>query len=95
MSRIGKKPIALAKGVKYTVEGNTVVVEGPKGKVTALIAKGITLETDDGTLHVDRSDDKDAAFTALPAHWSSTPFTASPKVGSASSTSSALVTVPS
>jgi len=38
MSRIGKKPIPLPAGVKYTVEGNTVLVEGPKGKVTALIA---------------------------------------------------------
>jgi large subunit ribosomal protein L6 len=65
MSRIGKKPIALAKGVKYTVEGNHVVVEGPKGKVTALIASGITLETVDGTLHVNRSSDKDAAVHGL------------------------------
>ncbi len=65
MSRIGKKPIALAKGVKYTVEGNTVVVEGPKGKVTALIAQGITLETVDGTLHVNRTNDKDAAVHGL------------------------------
>ena len=37
MSRIGKKPIPLPQGVKYTVQGNTVLVEGPKGKVTALI----------------------------------------------------------
>ena len=41
MSRIGKKPIPLPAGVKYTVEGNTVLVEGPKGKVSALIAEGI------------------------------------------------------
>ena len=33
MSRIGKKPIPLPAGVKYTIEGNTVLVEGPKGKV--------------------------------------------------------------
>ncbi|MGA2339777.1 MAG: 50S ribosomal protein L6, partial [Terracidiphilus sp.] len=48
MSRIGKKPIPLPAGVKYTVEGNTVLVEGPKGKVSALIADGITLKTADG-----------------------------------------------
>ena len=42
MSRIGKKPIPLPSGVKYTVQGNTVLVEGPKGKVTAMIADGIT-----------------------------------------------------
>ncbi|MDR3792522.1 MAG: 50S ribosomal protein L6 [Terracidiphilus sp.] len=65
MSRIGKKPITLPKGVKYTVEGDTVTVEGPKGKVTALIAKGITLETVDGVLHVNRESDKVAAFHGL------------------------------
>ena len=35
MSRIGKKPIPLPSGVKYTVQGNTVLVEGPKGKVSS------------------------------------------------------------
>ena len=56
MSRIGKKPIPLPAGVKYKVEGNTVLVEGPKGKVSALIADGIKLETKDGTLHVNRAE---------------------------------------
>lgn len=65
MSRIGKKPIALAAGVKYKVEGNTVLVEGPKGKVSALVAEGITLETKDGHLLVNRSDDKYAAVHGL------------------------------
>ena len=65
MSRIGKKPIPLPAGVKYTVEGNTVLVEGPKGKVSALIAEGISLETKDGTLHVNRESDKYAAFHGL------------------------------
>jgi large subunit ribosomal protein L6 len=65
MSRIGKKPIPLPSGVKYTVEGNTVTVEGPKGKVTALVAEGITLETKDGQLLVNRRDDKVAAFHGL------------------------------
>jgi large subunit ribosomal protein L6 len=50
MSRIGKKPIPLPAGVKYTVQGNTVLVEGPKGKLTAMLPSGITLENKDGTL---------------------------------------------
>ncbi len=65
MSRIGKKPIPLPAGVKYTVEGNTVLVEGPKGKVSALIAAGVKLESKDGTLHVVREDDKFAAVHGL------------------------------
>jgi large subunit ribosomal protein L6 len=65
MSRIGKKPIPLPAGVKYKVEGNTVLVEGPKGKVSALIAEGISLETKDGVLHVNRESDKHAAVHGL------------------------------
>ena len=65
MSRIGKKPIALPKGVKYTVQTNTVVVEGPKGKVSALIPQGITLAEKDGVLHVERQNDSQAAVHGL------------------------------
>jgi large subunit ribosomal protein L6 len=65
MSRIGKKPIPLPAGVKYTVEGNTVLVEGPKGKVSALIADGISLEKVGAELHVVRDTDKHAAVHGL------------------------------
>ena len=65
MSRIGKKPIPLPAGVKDKVEGNTVLVEGPKGKVSALIAEGITLKTVGAELHVERDSDKNAAVHGL------------------------------
>src|SRR6185437_13315828 len=65
MSRIGKKPIPLPAGVKYKVDGNTVLVEGPKGKVSALIARGISLETAGGDLLVKRESDEDAAVHGL------------------------------
>jgi large subunit ribosomal protein L6 len=65
MSRIGKKLIPLPAGVKYTVDGNTVLVEGPKGKVTALIADGITLKTADGNLQLERSGEDKAAVHGL------------------------------
>ena len=65
MSRIGKKLIPLPAGVKYKVEGNTVLVEGPKGKVKALIADGITLKTEDGQLHVERASEDKAAVHGL------------------------------
>jgi len=65
MSRIGKKLITLPKGVKYTVETNTVVVEGPKGKVTALIPQGITLVEKDGTLELQRENDSQSALHGL------------------------------
>src|ERR1700688_1847052 len=65
MSRIGKKVIPLPSGVKYKVEGNTVLVEGPKGKVSAMIADGISLETKDGALHVNRASEDKAAVHGL------------------------------
>ena len=67
MSRIGKKPIPLPAGVKYTVSenGNTVLVEGPKGKVSALLPGGITLVQKDGNLVAERQNDKQAAFHGL------------------------------
>lgn len=65
MSRIGKKPIPLPSSVKYKVDGNTVLVEGPKGKVSALVAEGISLKTADGHLLVERQDDRYAAVHGL------------------------------
>jgi large subunit ribosomal protein L6 len=65
MSRIGKKPIPLPKGVSYAVEGNTVVVKGPKGTVTTHMPGGVKLETNDGNLVVVRDDDSKAAIHGL------------------------------
>ena len=65
MSRIGKKPIPLPKGVTYAVEGNTVRVKGPKGEVVTHMPGGVTLETKDGVLNVVREDDSKAAIHGL------------------------------
>ncbi len=65
MSRIGKKPIVMPKGVKYTVEGNTVLVEGPRGKVSALLPTGISLVEKDGQLLAERQNDSQAAIHGL------------------------------
>jgi large subunit ribosomal protein L6 len=65
MSRIGKQPIALGKGVKYNVQGNTIVVEGPKGKVEQVIPSGLQFEEKDGHLSVLRKDESQAAIHGL------------------------------
>jgi large subunit ribosomal protein L6 len=65
MSRIGKKPIPLPASVKYTVQGNTVLVEGPKGKLSALLPTGITLEKKDGILLAVRQKEELAALHGL------------------------------
>jgi large subunit ribosomal protein L6 len=65
MSRIGKKPIPLPKGVSYTVEGNVITVKGPKGTVTNHLPGGVTLETEDGVLLIKREDNSKAAVHGL------------------------------
>jgi large subunit ribosomal protein L6 len=65
MSRIGKKPIAIPKGVTIKIEGNTVAVQGPKGKVDTPLPKGITVEQKDGTLLAIRENDSQAAVHGL------------------------------
>jgi large subunit ribosomal protein L6 len=51
MSRIGKKPITIPKGVTIKVVGNAVEVQGPKGKMRQVFPSGINFEQADGTLH--------------------------------------------
>ncbi len=65
MSRIGRKPIPMPAGVKYTVSGNNVLVEGPKGKVNALLPTGISLVQKDGQLLAERQNDSQAAVHGL------------------------------
>lgn len=65
MSRIGRQPIPLPTTVKYAVEGNTLLVEGPKGKVQQPIPSGIKLETRDGHIHAVRDNDSQAAIHGL------------------------------
>jgi len=65
MSRVGRKPIPLPKGVSYTVEGDTITVKGPKGTVTSHLPGGVTLATEDGHLVVKREGDSKAAVHGL------------------------------
>jgi large subunit ribosomal protein L6 len=44
MSRIGKKPIPLPKGVSVTIDGQALNVQGPKGKLRQMIPPGIVIE---------------------------------------------------
>jgi large subunit ribosomal protein L6 len=58
MSRVGRKPIPLPKGVKITI-GDTLLVEGPKGKLTVPLPGGV------GIKEVTRDGDQDAALHGL------------------------------
>lgn len=59
MSRIGRQPIALAKGVTLTVgKDNVVTVKGPKGELKQAIDRDITVEVTDDHVHVTRPSDQ-------------------------------------
>jgi large subunit ribosomal protein L6 len=51
MSRIGKKPIAVPKGVKIDVQPGAVEVQGPKGKLRQALPPGIGFEVKGDELH--------------------------------------------
>ena len=53
MSRIGKLPISVPKGVTVTVdESNLVVVKGPKGTLSQDVNKDISISQGGGVLHL-------------------------------------------
>jgi len=59
MSRIGKMPIAVPKGVTITIDGNTVKVKGPKGELDRTLANGISVSQSGETLTVTRVSDEE------------------------------------
>lgn len=64
MSRVGKKPIPLPKGVKINI-GEQIQVEGPKGKLSVPIPKGVTARQNGGNLEFLRDGDSYAAAHGL------------------------------
>jgi len=59
MSRIGKKPVTVPKGVNLDLQGSTVAVKGPKGELRRTLHPEMKLTLDNGTLTVERpSEDK-------------------------------------
>jgi len=64
MSRIGKQPIAIPAKVKVEVKGQTVHVEGPKGKLDWELPRRTSLKVQDGKVVVSRQGD-DAQAKAL------------------------------
>jgi large subunit ribosomal protein L6 len=65
MSRIGRKPISLPSGVTVKIEGNTVAIQGPKGKLNTQLPLGIRMEQQDGRLVALRDNDSQAALHGL------------------------------
>lgn len=58
MSRIGKKPVAIPKGVQVAVAGSEVKVEGPLGKLATRFRPEMKVAVNGSDVVVERSDDE-------------------------------------
>jgi len=57
MSRIGKQPIKIPNGVKVSIDEKSVMLEGPKGKLTLSLPYGIKAEYADDIILIKRLSD--------------------------------------
>jgi large subunit ribosomal protein L6 len=57
MSRIGRKPLVLPKGVTVTPKAGSVGVKGPKGELAKALPSGVSLKIEGSKLTVERADD--------------------------------------
>jgi len=57
VSRIGRLPIPIPKGVDVRIDGLTVTVKGPKGELTKTFPEGVTIAVEDGKIVVRRVSD--------------------------------------
>ncbi|MBE0502738.1 MAG: 50S ribosomal protein L6 [Desulfuromonadales bacterium] len=67
MSRIGKKPVIIPAGVKVSLSGTTMKVQGPGGTLTRELSAGvlITVEADRINVDQDPQSDNTAALHGL------------------------------
>lgn len=57
MSRKGKLPIPIPKGVEVKISANEIAVKGPKGTISHSLVEGINAQVEDGHLIVSLADD--------------------------------------
>jgi large subunit ribosomal protein L6 len=58
MSRIGKMPVKVPKGVTVTAEGTTVTVKGPKGELKKTFHPDLAIKVENGDVIVSRPSDE-------------------------------------
>jgi large subunit ribosomal protein L6 len=58
MSRIGKKPVLLPKGVTASIDGHKITVKGPKGEISRTLHEAMALTLEDSTVVVKRPSDE-------------------------------------
>ncbi len=61
MSRIGKLPVEIPRGVKVSISDSLVSVEGPKGKLSQTLKPEVSVSVEGNLVHVSRSNDSKQA----------------------------------
>lgn len=56
MSRVGKTPIKISQGVKVDIKDGLVKVEGPKGKLSHQLPRGVIAQVKDGSIIITRDE---------------------------------------
>jgi len=65
MSRIGKQPISIASGVKITLDGQNIKVEGPKGRLERIVHDRVEVKVEADQLLFYPRDEKSKALQGL------------------------------
>jgi large subunit ribosomal protein L6 len=68
VSRVGRKPVPIVKGVTVTKKNDAIVVKGPKGELSATVHPDITIEINQSEVLVSRHAD-DGAHRSLHGLW--------------------------
>ncbi len=58
MSRIGKRPVPLPKGVTASIDGRTVTVKGPKGEISRTVHPDLSVALEEQSVAVRRPSDE-------------------------------------
>mgnify|MGYP006273755695 CR=1 FL=1 len=61
MSRVGRLPVQIPKGVTVNVDTNVLTVEGPKGKLSQSFRPEVTIRIEDGSGIVERKNESKKA----------------------------------
>jgi len=56
MSRVGKQPITIPKGVDVKINKDSIVIKGAKGELSSPLFKGLSVTLEDGNLQISCED---------------------------------------
>lgn len=65
MSRVGKVPVKIQQGVKVEIKDGLVKVEGPKGKLSHKLPRGVSAKVENGQVLVTRDENLTNNASAL------------------------------